>query len=156
MAGEDSLLEGNRAYAERGVGELPPLPRRGLVILTCMDHRVDPMGALGLQLGDAMVLRNPGGRVTPELIADLGVLDRVARARGSELADLDLVLMQHTQCGANALTATDPDTGVRTDIEALAADTAIPDALSVTGLVYDTDTGRIELIERRAPLRRQA
>ncbi|HKH23074.1 MAG TPA: carbonic anhydrase [Solirubrobacterales bacterium] len=153
MAWDDTLLERNRAYAERGVGELPPLPRRGLVVLTCMDHRIDPIAALGLELGDAMVLRNPGGRVTPELINDLETLDRVARARGSDLAALELVLMQHTECGANALTSTDPHEGVRRDIEGLAAHTAIPDSFSVTGLVYETATGRVQLLERRSPLR---
>jgi carbonic anhydrase len=153
MAGHDSLLEGNRDYAERGVGELPPLPRRGLVVLTCMDHRIDPSAALGLELGDAMVLRNPGGRVTPQVIEDLETLDRIARARGASLADLELVLMQHTLCGANALTSTEPREGVRADLEALASDPAIPGSISVTALVYDTETGRIEAVERRAPLR---
>ena len=153
MAGDDSLLEGNRAYAERGVGELPPLPRRALVVLTCMDHRIDPAAALGLELGDAMVLRNPGGRVTPQVIEDLETLDRIAGARGASLADLELVLMQHTLCGANALTSTEPREGVRADLETLASDPSVPGSISVTALVYDTETGRVELVERRAPLR---
>jgi len=156
MAGDDSLLEGNRAYAERGIGELPQLPRRGVVILTCMDHRIDPAAALGLELGDAMVLRNPGGRVTPSLINDLETLDQIARARRASLAELQLVLMQHTLCGANALTSTEPREGVHADIEALANEASIPDSLSVTGLVYDTETGRVGLVERRTPLRTQS
>jgi carbonic anhydrase len=147
------LLDRNARFAARSRGELPSLPARGVVVLTCMDHRVDPMAALGLELGDAMVLRNPGGRVTPALIEDLLVLDQVARGRGSSLAELELILMQHTECGANALTDTDARGGVRTDMEALANETSIPDALTVTGLVYETGTGRLELLERRAPLR---
>ena len=149
----EDLLANNEEFVRGRSGDLPALPARGLVILTCMDHRVDPAAALGLELGDAMVLRNPGGRVTPELIEDLETLDRVARARGSALAELELVLMQHTDCGANALTSTEPEAGVQGDIEALAAAQAIPDSLSVTGLVYDTGTGRLELVERRSPLR---
>jgi carbonic anhydrase len=133
--------------------DLPPLPRRNLVILTCMDHRVDPLAALDLQLGDAMVLRNPGGRVTPALVEDLEALDRVAQVRGSALGELELILMEHTDCGANALTSTDPHEGVRGDIEALAASPSVPGSLTVSGLVYDTDTGRVEQVERRAPLR---
>jgi carbonic anhydrase len=151
------LLEKNERYAaqHRG-GELPPRPARRLVILTCMDHRIDPAAALGLELGDAMVLRNPGGRVTWDLIESLHALDLVARNRGYSLADLELILMQHTDCGANALTSTQPEAGVRADIEALTAAPSIPDALSVIGLVYDTETGRVELVERRSPLRAQA
>jgi carbonic anhydrase len=151
MAGH--LIEGNRRFADQFDGDLPSLPGKGLVILTCMDHRVDPVAALGLELGDAMVLRNPGGRVTSSLIEDLGVLDRVARNRGSDLGALELVLMQHTDCGANALTSTEPHAGVRSDIEALVAETSLPASLSVAGLVYETSTGRVELVERRAPLR---
>jgi carbonic anhydrase len=153
MPWDDSLLDRNRAYAEGGPGDLPPLPRRGLVILTCMDHRVDPLAALGLELGDAMVLRNPGGRVTPALVQDLLVLAQVAQGRGSSLAQVELVLIQHTECGANALSDTDPYEGIRADIGALTTDTSIPGALSVTGLVYETGNGRLELVERRAPLR---
>jgi carbonic anhydrase len=156
MPWDDSLLDRNRSYAESGPGDLPRLPRRGLVILTCMDHRVDPAYALGLEPGDAMVLRNPGGRVTPQLVTELQILDRVARDRGSSLAELEVVLMQHTDCGANALSSTDPQSALRADLEALATDTSIPDALSVTALVYCTGTGRIELIERRTPLRTQS
>jgi carbonic anhydrase len=129
------------------------LPRRNLVILTCMDHRIDPLAVLDLELGDAMVIRNPGGRVTPDLIRDLGILDQVARARGSSLGELELILMQHTLCGANALTSTEPREGVRTDIESLANEASIPGSVSVKGVVYDTETGRVELVERRAPLR---
>jgi carbonic anhydrase len=139
--------------------DLPALPRRGLVVLTCMDHRVDPAGALGLELGDAMVLRNAGGRVTPAVIEELGVLEKVAEKRGGSLAELELVLMQHTECGA-ALVAPDvpddPADRVRLDIEALEADPRLPDSLAVTGLVYETATGRVEQVEKRARLRAQA
>jgi carbonic anhydrase len=152
----EELLANNREFLGRVPDDLPKLPRRKLVVVTCMDHRVDPARALGLDLGDAMVLRNPGGRVTPALMQDLRTLDLVARERGSALAELELVLMQHTDCGANALTSTDPRTGVRSDIEALATDTSVPGSLTVTGLVYETATGRIELVERRSPLREQA
>jgi carbonic anhydrase len=107
----DELLKGNERFAEGWSGELPPLPRRGLVVLTCMDHRVDPLAALGLEPGDAMVLRNAGGRVTPAFLRDLRIL------------------------------------------ELLAAEDALPESLSVTGLVYDVEDGRVELVERRSPLR---
>jgi carbonic anhydrase len=141
------------------VPDLPELPRRGLVVLTCMDHRVDPAAALGLELGDAMVLRNAGGRVTPALIDELDILDRVAEKRGGSLTELELVLMQHTECGAALVSPEvpdDPAERVRLDIEALEADPRVPDSLAVTGLVYETATGRVEPVEKRSRLRTQA
>jgi carbonic anhydrase len=82
----EELLDGNREFAERTPTELPMLPRKGLVVVTCMDHRIDPAAALGLELADAMVLRNAGGRVTPALLKNLEILDLVARERGAALA----------------------------------------------------------------------
>src|SRR5690348_14851158 len=149
----DELLERNRSYVEGEPPELPPLPRRGLVILTCMDHRVDPLAGLGLEPGDAMVLRNAGGRVTPAFLRDLQILELVAAKRGGSLGDLELLLMQHTQCGAGGLAGehhelladhlgcaaeelggrspADPYEGVRVDVELLAGNDAVPDSLAV-------------------------
>ena len=142
----DELLERNLRYAEGREGELPPLPRRGLVVLTCMDHRVDPVAALGLELGDAMVIRNAGGRVTPAFLDELAVLAQVVELRGSTLAALHLLLMQHTDCGAAKVAGvTDQWEAVKADLEALAADPRVPAELAVTGSVYDTATGRITL-----------
>ena len=171
----EDLIERNERFAAGLDPALPPLPARRLVVVACMDQRVDPAMALGLELGDAMVLRNAGGRVTPSLIRDLELLDRVAARRGSALRELELMLMPHTECGAGGLadehdellaahfgvtpdelpakSPGDPWEGVRVDIEALAADPRIPASLSVTGLVYDTASGRVELVERRSPLR---
>jgi carbonic anhydrase len=172
------LLDRNSRFAEGRGGELPPLPARGVVVLTCMDHRIDPAAALGLGLGDAMVIRNAGGRVTPSFIKNLEILGLVAAERGSGLHELELILMPHTQCGAAGLAISHPDRladylevspedlsrkspadpreAIRVDLDVLAAAPNVPDSLSVTGLVYDTDTGRVELVERRSPLRERA
>jgi carbonic anhydrase len=171
----DDLLDRNLTYAERHQDGLPSLPQRGLVVLTCMDHRIDPVAALGLELGDAMVIRNAGGRVTPAFLQNLDMLGLVARTRGAEMSSFELVLMQHTECGMggladehgedladyfgvsrarlDSLAPADPHEGIRVDIEALAGNPAVPGALSVTGLVFDVATGEVELVERRAPLR---
>jgi carbonic anhydrase len=155
--------------------ELPSLPRRGLVVLTCLDHRVDPLAALELELGDAAIIRNAGGRVTPAFLENLAMLGLVARTRGGDPSTFELVLMQHTKCGVGGLadehadalasyfdvpadqvaakSPGDPHEGIRVDIEALAANPAVPDSLTVTGMVYDVDTGSAESVERRAPLR---
>ena len=155
----EELLGNNEEYARRGPGDLPGLPRRNLVVLTCMDHRIDPAAALGLELGDAMVLRSAGGRVTPAVIGDLEILERVAAKRGAALSQLELVLIQHTDCGAAEVASNAPDDPadrVRADLEALVADPRVPATLSATGLVYDTASGRVELVERRSPLGQQA
>ena len=171
----DELLERNRRFAESRSDQLPPLPGDGLVILTCMDHRIDPVQALGLEPGSAMVLRNAGGRVTPDILRNLTILDRVARRKDAGLGDLELLLIPHTDCGAGGLAGeedalladhfgvsqeelgrrapADPREGVHRDLELLAESKVIPDELSVSGLVYDTATGRLELVERRSPLR---
>jgi carbonic anhydrase len=172
----DDLLDRNRSYAERHQDGLPSLPRRGLVVLTCMDHRIDPVAALGLELGDAMVIRNAGGRVTPAFIQNLELLGLVAQTRGGDTSSFELFLMPHTECGMGGLTdeypdalasyfevspdqlgslaPADPHDGIRVDIETLAGNPAVPSSLSVTGLVYDVSSGEVELVERRAPLRR--
>jgi carbonic anhydrase len=171
----DDLLNRNRNYATRHEDGLPSLPRRSLVVLTCLDHRIDPAAALGLDLGDAAVIRNAGGRVTPSFLQNLAMLGLVARTRGGDPSSFELVLMQHTECGVGGLTdvhadalaayfevprsqlgskaLADPYEGVHVDIEALASNPAVPSSLSVSGLVYDVGSGQVELVERRAPLR---
>jgi carbonic anhydrase len=142
----DRLVADNAEFARRAPGDLPTLPRRDLVILTCMDHRVDPLAALGLELGDAMVIRNAGGRVTAAFLDELEVLAKVAEDRGGSLEDLRLLLIQHTDCGAAKIAgSTDPEEALRADIAALEADSRVPGDLEVTGIVYDTATGRITL-----------
>ena len=170
------LLERNARFAESQHEELPDVPALRTLLLTCADHRVDPAKVLGLELGDALVIRNGGGRVTPAVIQNLAVLSEVARTAGADPEGFELILMQHTQCGvgrlagpeyADALAAyfgvspeevedkspADPYEGVRVDIEVLASNPLVPGTLSVTGLVYDLKTGRAEVVERRAPLR---
>jgi carbonic anhydrase len=177
MGAVEELLERNRRIAESAGGELPDLPRHRLVVLTCMDHRVDPAQVLGLELGDAVVIRNPGGRVTPAFLQQLAVLTQVFPEfeRGEE--PFELLLVQHTRCGFGGLvdharnhelvadyfgvptdrlaerSPSDPHDGVRADIELLAATDDVPGSLAISGLVYDMDSRRLELIERRAPLR---
>lgn len=122
-----------------------------------------------------MVLRNAGGRVTPAFLRDLEVLGMVTSRRGGDPGQAELVLMQHTKCGAASLaedspeavadylgvplerlaerSPSDPRQGVRADIEVLALDESVPGSMTVTGVVYDVDTGEVEQVERRSPLR---
>jgi carbonic anhydrase len=137
---------------------------------------VDPAQVLGLELGDAAVVRAAAGRISPIVLQQLLFLQATGTAVGAGETAFELVLMQHTDCGIRHFTGpdqrdglaaflgctvdelagkcvTDPYAAVRVDIDALGANPLIPGALSVSGVVYDVESGRVELVERRAPLR---
>jgi len=75
MGNFDELLERNKAFAgtdlKDRVPAIPFVPNRQVYVITCIDPRVDPASILGLELGDAIVARNVGGRVTPAVIQDV-------------------------------------------------------------------------------------
>jgi carbonic anhydrase len=172
----DDLLARNARFAERDHRPLPFLPRLGMCVVTCPDARVDPHAVLGLELGDAAVVRAAAGRISPIVLQQLLFLQAAGAARGQTATSLELVLMTHTDCGIvdlqgpehrnglaaflgctpeelNGKSVADPYAAVRVDIETLAAHPMIPASLSVTGLVYDVHTARATLVERRSPLR---
>ncbi len=152
-------------------------PRLSTIILTCLDARVDPAHVFGLGLGDAVVIRNAGGRITPAVLGDLAVLSVLAaNLPGPGAAQLQLVIIHHNDCGmarlakpsiqqqvakrlslseeeVAAMAVTDPARTVRADIERLRHTPGTPDALVVTGLVYDVGTGKIDQVVPPAPLR---
>jgi carbonic anhydrase len=170
------LLERNRSFAEHHHTRLPYLPTRRTCVVTCPDARVDPAHVLGLQLGEAAVVRAAAGRLSPIVLQQLLFLSAAGAAGGLGADGLELVLVQHTDCGIThllgpehrellatflgvtvdglaGLAPDDPYRGIRVDIDLLAANPLVPAALAVTGLVYDVATGRAEVVERRAPLR---
>lgn len=108
-----ALLEGNEQFARTYTpGELGR-PARGMVIVTCLDHRVDPAIILGLQLGDAPVIRNAGGRVTQAVVDDIAFLGFLAAqlfggqggqgGQGAADALFEVAVIHHTQCGTGLL-----------------------------------------------------
>ncbi len=172
----EELLTRNERFAQRRMTGLSALPRLRACIVACPDPRVDPAQVLGLELGDAAVVRAAAGRISPIVLQQLLFLQATGAAVGAGEEPFELVLMQHTDCGIRHFTSPamreglaaflgcpveeldgksveDPHAAIRVDIDALAANGLIPDSLSVTGLVYDVDTGRAELVERRSPLR---
>ena len=173
----EELLARNERIAGGEEAELPPLPAQRLVVLTCMDHRVDPAHVFGLALGEGAVIRNPGGRVTPAFLQQLAILARVFPQVHERDDPFELLLVQHTECGFGRLDddehaellasyfevpveevparhlRDDPHAAVRADLELLAGSPAAPDALHASGLVYELASGRAELVERRVPLR---
>jgi carbonic anhydrase len=144
-------------------------------IIGCVDPRVDPVDIFGLAPGEAAVIRNIGGRITPATLQMMVLLRMVAKANGGEVGPgSNLIVLHHTDCGINclvhspellakhlgvapaaldALAITDPYKAVAIDIAALKANPQLPAGLLVTGLVYDVATGRIEIVVPSASLR---
>jgi carbonic anhydrase len=103
----DALVANNRAFAESLPAQhLDVRPRRRLAIVTCMDSRLDVFAALGLQQGEAHVLRNAGGVITDDVIRSLAVSQR-------RLGTREVMLVHHTDCGMQALT----DDGFRAELQ---------------------------------------
>jgi carbonic anhydrase len=178
MSAVTTLLDRNRSFAERfDAGDLAIPPRLATVIVTCLDARVDPAHVFGLELGDALVIRNAGGWITPGVVQDLAVLGVLAASLpGTSAMRLELVVVHHTDCGMARLAnpavqelatqrlgltveevadmaITDPVASVRESIERLRATPGTPDQMVVSGLVYDVADGTIELVVPPAPLR---
>jgi carbonic anhydrase len=100
----DAALERNRAFAAgRGHEGAVVFPNLRLFVVTCLDPRVDPAHFLGLGLGDAMVVRNVGGRVTPELINDVAFIGQLAETVLPDGPLFEVAVIHHTQCGTGAL-----------------------------------------------------
>ena len=167
-----SLLERNEQFA-RTYAPLPlGLPSAQVIVITCLDHRVDPAITLGLKLGDSPVLRNAGGRVTKpvlEEIAYLGFLgQRLAGGRLTDDRRFEIAVIHHTQCGTGFLAdpdfrreackatgvdeaaleesaVADPYVTVATDVERLLTSPLLP-RMYVSGHVYEVETGRITTV----------
>jgi len=166
----DVLLERNRAFAatdaKARVPAVPFVPTMQTFVLTCIDPRVDPADVLGLALGDAIVERTVGGRVTPAVLQDIGWISHLHRALTPDADWFELAVVHHTDCGSAlfaddelrlafaaaggyeeaslaALAVTDPWTTVRADVEALRASPMVDDRVAVSGYVYDLATGLV-------------
>ncbi|MGY4868235.1 carbonic anhydrase [Mycolicibacterium elephantis] len=155
------------AATHRGaVGRLAPT--RQAILITCCDHRVDPAYVLGLQLDEAVVIRNAGGRVNADVIRTMAALATVAHIEALEL-DVEVIVMHHTDCGTSRFTTPelapfaaellgvqesevgehcldDPREAVRVDVRRLSRDPLVPAGMPISGLVYDVGSGRAEVI----------
>jgi carbonic anhydrase len=170
------LLQRNETFAQtRFSPALKMLPSKKTMIISCVDPRVDPVDVLGLQPGEAAVIRNVGGRIFPSTLQTMGMLRTVSKANGAEIGEgWNLIVLHHTDCGINCLVhspeglakhfgipvegiepqaITNPRKAVAVDVSALKANPMLPGGLQVTGLVYDVATGRIETVVPTAPLR---
>lgn len=158
------LIAANRRFAERfELTGFDGIAHAGVAVVTCMDSRIDPLGMLGLEPGDAKIFRNPGGRVTPQALEALVL--------GVHLLNVNRVLVvPHTRCamasaseqelqervGASAGTdaswqsfgvVPDQRAALRQDLAKVRSHPLIPDTTKVGGFIYDVDTGLINPIE---------
>jgi carbonic anhydrase len=167
------LLDRNKQFAATYTPAPLGPPAVPAVIVSCLDHRVDPAITLGLQLGDAVVIRNSGGRVTPAVINDIAYLAFLAGQlfSGQVAAEglFEVAVVHHTQCGTGfladpgfrkqaaeatgqpeaaleAAAVADPYATVRADAERLLAAPSLSPKVSVSGHVYDIATGRVTTV----------
>jgi len=164
------LLERNEQFARTYTPAPLGPPTAQVLVVSCLDHRVDPAIIPGLQLGDAVVIRNAGGRVTPAVIDDIAYLAYLAGQLfgGQVFADslFEVAVVHHTQCGTGFLAdpsfrrqaaeatglaeaaleasaVADPHTTVKADVERLLTSPLLSPKVSVSGHVYDIATGRV-------------
>jgi carbonic anhydrase len=166
----DPALERNRAFAAAdGHQGAVAFPNLRLFVVTCLDPRVDPAHFLGLGLGDAMVVRNVGGRVTPEVIDDVAFVTQLAENVVPDGPLFEVAVIHHTQCGAAALAddafrrryaerigaeestlrehaILDPAATVTSDVERIRSAPAISARVTVSGHVYDVTTGLVQTV----------
>jgi carbonic anhydrase len=184
MSTLDSLLERNRDFAasQSAARELMAraLPNVKAIIIGCADMRVDPAHVLGIKPGEAVVMRNIGGRITPGLLEQLGLLGRIGEVAGAVPGgggEFHLIVLQHTDCGMTRLAGDpamltryfqiqerelkakavlDPRAAVATDVALLRAIPALPAEWLISGLVYDVATGLVEVVVAPAQIRAAA
>jgi carbonic anhydrase len=163
------MADGNARFAEqRFVSGLRIIPTLKIFTIGCVDPRVDPTQLLGLDLGDAAMIRNIGGRVTSTVLDELALLRKLTQGAGGDFdKGWNFVVLQHTDCGIlrmqnereglanffgigeDALDAKmvgDPRAAVEIDVAALRDDPRMPSGMQCSGYVYDVATGLIETV----------
>ena len=170
IANIDPALERNEAFAAAGGHEgAVVFPNLRLFVITCLDPRVDPAHFFGLGLGDAMVVRNVGGRVTREVINDVAFIGQLAENMLPDGPLFEVAVIHHTQCGSGVLAddtfrrryaerigaeestlrdhaVLDPAVTVARDVGRLRSAPAISERVTVSGHVYDVVTGLVETV----------
>ena len=148
MSTTDDLLRNNERFAAGfDKGDLPLPPARKIAVVACMDARLNPYPILGLELGDAHVIRNAGGVITDDEIRSLAISQHLL---GTE----EIMLIHHTDCGMlesevgqrpawEARSFSDLDQDVRDSIQRIKDSPFVPRKDSVRGFVYEVETGKL-------------
>jgi carbonic anhydrase len=173
MSNVTPLLERNRAFAatdaRHNTPRLPFLPHRSLYVITCIDPRTDPAEFLGLEFADAIAARAVGSRITPAIVQDVAYISYLVDAKAPEGPYFEAAIIHHTDCGSGlladeqlrhdfanrtgydelmlaAMPVLDPAQTVRTDVERLLSAPQISPLITVSGHVYDLETGLVTTI----------
>jgi carbonic anhydrase len=165
MSKFDQFLLNNQQYSNSfDRGDLPMPPARQVAVLTCMDARLHPEKFLGLDVGDAHVIRNAGGRASEDAIRSLVISQRL-------LGTTEIVVIHHTDCGMvtfsnedlaakiqqdlgvdasgrDFLPFSDLEQSVRDDVATLRKSPLIPADIPISGAIYDVRTGKVQEIVR--------
>ncbi len=159
MTVTDDLLRNNESYVEAfDKGDLPMPPGKNIAVVACMDARLNVYGMLGLEEGDAHVIRNAGGVVTDDEIRSLTISQRL-------LGTKEIILIHHTGCGMLTFTDdqvkdqiqsetgirppfafeafSDLDENVRQSIARIKASPFIPNKDFIRGFIYEVETGKL-------------
>lgn len=160
-------MQRNQVFAMSGPpAALTAMPANRVFLVTCIDPRVEPAAFLGVGLGDAIVLRNPGGRVTENAIADIALISYMGEAMGIEGPPMEVAVVHHTQCGMGFLAdekfrhgfatrtglaeaaladaaVVDPQASIRVDVERLLSSRLASARIVVSGHVLDLATGLV-------------
>jgi carbonic anhydrase len=171
-----TYLERNQAFAatdaKRNVPDIPFIPFQQTYIITCIDPRVEPAAIAGVALGEAIVARNVGGRVTPSVVKDLAWICHLHENKTPDAGWFEVAIIHHTDCGsalfadaelrrtyaarggydeetAAAMAVLDPSVSVRQDVELLRAAPELAgsvDKFKIGGYAYDLKTGVITTV----------
>jgi carbonic anhydrase len=155
----DEFLKNNEGYAQGFSGPLPLPPSKHIAIVACMDARLDVYRALGIEEGQAHVIRNAGGAVTDDVIRSLAISQRL-------LGTHEIVLIHHTDCGMLTFTDDefkrgiqdevgqkpewaaesfpDPEEDVRQSLTRIANSPFVTKTTSLRGFVFDVATGLLK------------
>jgi carbonic anhydrase len=172
MSNFDELLRNNAAFARTGakdqVPEIPFIPSKQVYIITCIDPRVDPAQVFGLELGDAIVARTVGGRVTAAVIQDLAWISYLHEKKTPNAGWFELAVLHHTDCGSGffadealrhgfaargfddaelaRLAVLDPAATLPGDVEKIINAPQVSAEIKVSGYSYDVKTGLVSVI----------
>jgi carbonic anhydrase len=172
VSGLDQLLDRNKTFAgtdaKDNVPAIPFIPNKQTFIITCIDPRVDPTNILGLNLGDAIVCRNVGGRVTPAVIQDVAWISYLHEVKTPDAPWFELAIIHHNDCGSgffadgelrhgfaergfdesalSELPVLKPAETVILDVQRLAAAPQVSSKIRISGYAYDLHTGLLTTV----------